>query len=133
MNYFLVTNKINNKKRELINSRRKRKCILGKPQMGKLFSRGDILTVNFWAKTYRYHFEGICLALKRKKLLKHNVSLILRNILFKTGVELTMSYYYNRLFRNTFMSDYKRKNFNYRSSKLYYLRSRENQASKIKS
>jgi hypothetical protein len=29
------------------------------------------------------------------------------------------------------MSDYKRKNFNYRSSKLYYLRNKENQATKI--
>ena len=47
MNYFLLASKTNNKKRELINSRRKRKCILGKPEMGKLFTRGDILTVNF--------------------------------------------------------------------------------------
>lgn len=133
MTYFLTNNKLNDRKRELINLRRKRKSILGNPNMGKLFTRGDILTVNFWAKTYRYHFEGICLALKKKNLIEHNVTLVLRNILFQTGVELTMSYYYNRLFRNTFMSDYKRKNFNYRSSKLYYLRSRENQATKIKS
>jgi len=132
MNYFLFSQKLNSKGREWINLRRKRKSILKKPKMGKVFSRGDILTVNFWAKTYRYHFEGICLSLKKKTLSRHNTTLVLRNVLFRIGVELTMSYYSNRLFRNTFMSDYKRKNFNYRSAKLYYLRSRENQATRIK-
>lgn len=59
------------------------------------------------------------------------MTLILRNVIFGTGIEMLMSYYYNRLFKNTFTSDYKRKNFNYKSSKLYYLRFRQNQATKI--
>ncbi len=134
MLYFnLSLNKLNQKKKEeLINLRKKRTCILKQPLMGKNFTRGDILTVNFWYKTYRYHFEGICLSLKKKKITKPNVTLTLRNILFKTGVEMCVSYYSNRLFRNTFMSDFKRKNFNYKLSKLYYLRYKENQATKIK-
>lgn len=134
MLYFnLFFNKFKDKKKqELINFRKKRTSILKQPIMGKIFTRGDILTVNFWCKTYRYHFEGICLSLKKKKITKPNVTIILRNILFKTGVEMCMSYYSNRLFRNTFMSDFKRKNFNYKLSKLYYLRYKENQATKIK-
>jgi hypothetical protein len=47
MNYFLINKNAKDKKRELINLRRRRKCILGRPNMGKLFTRGDILTVNF--------------------------------------------------------------------------------------
>jgi len=131
MNYFLLNNKLKDKKKELINLRKKRNCILNKPSMGKIFTRGDIITVNFWSKTFRYHFEGICLSLKKKNLIKYNVTLTLRNILFSIGVEMSMSYYSNRLFKNTFMSDYKRKNFNYKLSKLYYLRLKENQATKI--
>jgi len=131
MLYFLLNNKLRDKKKELINFRKKRKFILNTPKLGKTFTRGDIITINFWNKTCSYNFEGICLSLKKNNLLSHSTSLKLRNILFNTGVEIIISYYYSRLFRNTLMSDYKRKNFNYRSSKLYYLRNKENQATKI--
>lgn len=131
MSYFLLNNILKDKKKELIFKRKKRTCILGKPNMGKQFTKGDILTVNFWSKTYRYHFEGLCLAVKKSKIVRPNVTLILKNILFNTSIEMSMSYFNNRLFRNTFILDYKRKNFNYRSSKLYYLRLRENQATRI--
>jgi len=47
MNYFLLNNKLKDKKKELINLRKKRNCILNKPSMGKIFTRGDIITVNF--------------------------------------------------------------------------------------
>jgi ribosomal protein L19 len=97
-----------------------------------MFNRGDILTINFWTKTILYHFEGICLSLKNKFFLKPNISIILRNILFSIGIEMSVSYYYNRLFKNIFMSDYKRKKFKYRASKLYYLRLKKNKLSKIK-
>lgn len=131
MIYFLINSKLRDKKKELINFRKKRKFILNNPKLGKTFTRGDILTINFWNKTSSYNFEGICLSVKKNNLLNHNASLRLRNILFNTGIEVVISYYYNRLFRNTLMSDYKRKNFNYKASKLYYLRYKENQATKI--
>jgi hypothetical protein len=38
----------------------------------------------------------------------------------------------NRIFRNILTSDYKRKRIKYRTSKLYYLRLKKNQTSKIK-
>jgi ribosomal protein L19 len=131
MLYFLLNTKLRNRKRDLINFRRKRKFILNNPINGKVFTRGDILTINFWSKTCSYNFEGICLGLKKKNLVSNNSTLILRNVLHNIGVELIISYYNYRLFCNTLMSDYKRKKFEYRSSKLYYLCYRKNQATKI--
>lgn len=132
MNYFLLNSKKFDKKKHLINSRRKRKVILSSVKMGKVFTRGDILILNFWTKTLRYHFEGICLGLKKKSFIQPNVTLSLRNVLFSIGIEISASFYFNRLFINTLMSDFKRKKFQYRSSKLYYLCSKENQATRIK-
>jgi ribosomal protein L19 len=131
MLYFLLNLTNRSKQKDLIISRRKRKFILNKPINGKFFSRGDIMTINFWIKTYNYNFEGICLGLKKKKLISNNSTLVLRNILFNIGIELVISYYNYRLFCNTLMSDYKRKKYYYRSSKLYFLCYRKNQATKI--
>ena len=131
MLYFLLKFKLIDKKRDLIKFRRKRRFILNNPINGKFFKRGDILTINFWAKTLSYNFEGLCLGLKKKGLLKNNSMLILRNVFYNIGIELVISYYNYRLFCNTLMSDYKRKKYDYRSSKLYYLCSKKNQATKI--
>lgn len=121
----------NNKKRELIKERKNRSTILN--NIGKKFTRGDILTVNFWSKICNYHFEGICLSLKNKNITTPNTVIKLRNILYGTGVEITVSYFLNRIYQNLIMSDYKRKKFIYRSSKLYYLDEKENRKSRIKS
>lgn len=131
MNYF---NKINlnlNVRSELINSRKKRK-IISVTKIGKYFTRGDILAVNFWAKSFNYHFEGLCLSLKEKKMVNPNVTLRLRNVLQTTGVEVLVSYFLNRLYLNTIILDYKRKQLWYKSSKLYFLRDKANKASKVK-
>jgi ribosomal protein L19 len=69
---------------------------------------------------------------KNKNFVNPNVTVILRNILFGTGVEFTISYFLNRLYRNISMADYKRKRFLYKSSKLFYLRDKKNRASKVK-
>jgi ribosomal protein L19 len=61
---------------------------------------------------------------------KVDVSLILRNVLNSIGIELCISYFYNRLFYLKF-SDYKRKKFIYKRAKLYFLRTKLNRASKI--
>lgn len=131
MIYFLKGLKLRNKRKDLINFRRKRKFILNNPLNGKIFSKGDILTVNFWTKTCSFNFEGICLGIKKKRILSNNSTFILRNVIEKIGVELLISYFNYRLFCNTLMSDYKRKKYNYKSSKLYYLASRKNRATKI--
>jgi len=132
MTYFLSLNLKNDKKRTLIAGRKNRKSILGQSNMGKMFKSGDILTINFWIKSYNYYFEGLCLSLKNKMVLNPNVTILLRNIYYGVGIEVKASYFLNRLFINTFMSDYKRKNYKYRASKLYYLRFKENKATKVK-
>lgn len=122
------------KKRELIKERKNRSLILNKNNnIGKKFTRGDILTINFWSKSCNYHFEGICLGLKKKNITMPNTVIRLRNVLYATGVEITVSYFLNRIYKNLITSDYKRKKFLYRSSKIYYLNTKENQKSRIKS
>ena len=79
-----------------------------------------------------YFFEGIVLAQKNKTFSKPNTRINLRNVLLSTGVEVTASYYYNRLFKGITISDYKRKRFSYRSAKLYYLGLRKNRATRVK-
>lgn len=131
--YFNIINTQNiDKKRDLIDSRKQRIYINNDALIGKFFSRGDIITISFWNKSFYYNFEGICLAIKNKKILNPNVMLTLRNVLFKVGVEVKVSYFQNRLFRSTSISDYKRKGFTYKSSKVYFLRFKENQATRIK-
>lgn len=94
------------------------------------FTIGDILIVFFWVKGLLYRFEGICIALKKRNILNVNTTLILRNVLSSIGVELCISYYYNRLFYLKF-SDFKRKQFIYNRAKLYYLRNKLNRESRI--
>lgn len=95
------------------------------------FSVGDVLIVFFWVKGLLYRFEGICICIRKKNIKKVDSSLILRNVLGSIGVELCISYYFNRLFYLKF-SDFKRKKFIYRRAKLYYLRNKLNKASRIK-
>jgi len=133
MNYFIMDKFVNKNKHNSIYMNRNKKFILNNPNLGKVFSRGDILTLNFWSKTFRYHFEGICLSLNNSSFSNPNISFILRNVLFGIGVEMSVSFFFNRLYLNVFMSDFKRKSFNYRLSKLYYLRLKNNQATRIKS
>lgn len=95
------------------------------------FNVGDILGVTFRKKNIIYRFEGICICKRKKALLQPDVSLILRNILLGVGIECTVSYYYNRVYKLQVL-DHKRKKFIYNRSKLYYLRKKLNRASRIK-
>ena len=85
----------------------------------------------FWKSYVVYRFEGICISITKKSLVKPDVSLILRNVILGVGVEFTVSYFFNRVY-NLSLSDYKRKDFIYKRSKLYYVRQRINRASRIK-
>ena len=85
----------------------------------------------YWKEAILYRFEGICIVIRNKSLRNLNTSLIIRNILSGIGIEVTASYYANRAFKLT-ISDYKRKQFFYRNSKLYYLRKKINRASRVK-
>jgi ribosomal protein L19 len=78
-----------------------------------------------------YSFEGLCISLKKKNFKLPDVTFILRNVIMGIGVELTISYFYNRLF-NFRISDYKRKSLNYKRTKLFFVRNKLNRASRIK-
>lgn len=121
-NFFNQEEDLNFYKRKII-ERRKRK--------NAVFLVGDILKISYISKFITYGFEGICICFRKKKLKNLNAAVILRNFLSGVGVELTISYFYNRAYRFT-VSDYSRKDFYYRKSKLYYLRFKLNKASRIK-
>jgi len=93
---------------------------------------GDVIAVVFWKEAIIYRFEGICFSIKKRSLLCADVVLVLRNVITGVSIELLVSYYYNRIYFLVIL-DYKRKYFLYRKSKLYYIRHKMNQASKIKS
>jgi ribosomal protein L19 len=82
---------------------------------------GDILEIFFAKRGSIYTFEGICLAVKKKNFLNVNASIILRNFIYKVGIECIFSYYYNRIYFLR-INDYKRKFDSQRKSKLYFLR-----------
>lgn len=125
-NYFIDNNLNNNNRVNFIKNRKQRNLI----SSSKL-NTGDILSVVFWQKGIIYKFEGICISIKKKKLLSLNTSLIIRNVIAGIGIELTVSYYVNRVYSMVIL-DYKRKHFNYKRSKLYYLREKLNRASRVK-
>jgi len=59
------------------------------------------------------------------------MTIILRNVIEKVGVEILSSYFYNRLYLNTAILEYRRKALWYKPAKIKFLRNRENQATRI--
>jgi ribosomal protein L19 len=94
------------------------------------FSVGDIIKVIFLYNNIPIVFTGICIGVKKKGFIRPDTSFILRNVIWRIGIEFIVSYYYNRTFKLEFL-DYRRKAFIYRRSKLYYLRHRLNKESKV--
>ena len=92
MDYFINLNDITKRKDYFYQNRRNRKLILNKPNMGKFFTRGDIITINFWSKSYNHHIEGLCLSIKNKKLINNNLSILLRNVFYSVGIEIIILY-----------------------------------------
>lgn len=66
---------------------------------------------------------------KKKSFKMPDLSLILRNVIIKTGIEVILSYYYNRAYNLKFL-DYKRKFYTFNKNKLYYIRERLNRESR---
>lgn len=96
----------------------------------KIFKVGDIIEFVYYYKCIPLIFSGICISIKYKYFIKSDVTLILRNIIMKVGLELTVSYYYNRLYTLKFL-DYKRKFYSFNKNKLYFIRKRVNRESKV--
>lgn len=109
---------------------RKHRSLIPKSFKLKKILIGDILEFVYFFKTSPLVFSGICIAIKRKSFVVSDLVIILRNIVLKTGVELTFSYFYNRAYKAKFL-DYKRKFYNFNKNKLYFIRYRMNRESRV--
>lgn len=116
-------------RRDSIQQRRNR-IFLSKYLNSFSFKSGDIIVCSYRKGSLVYVFEGICICLRRKNFMDPNVSLLLRNVIMGVGVELFISYYFNRIFSLKIL-DYRRKQYVYRRNKLFYLRQLVNQATRV--
>ena len=130
-NYF-SKNELKSKKIELsfYIKQRKKRFFIKHSKLLKIFRIGDIIELVFYYKSIPLIFRGICIAIKRKYFILPDVILILRNVIIKIGIELTVSYYYNRLYKLKFL-DYKRKFNNYTKNKLFFIRKNVNKQSQV--
>jgi ribosomal protein L19 len=131
LDYFFKS-KLKSKKIELsyyIKQRRQR-FLIKHSKLLKIFKIGDIIEFVFHYKNIPLIFRGICISIKRKYFILPDVIIVLRNVIIKIGIELTVSYYYNRLYKLKFL-DYKRKFHNYTKNKLFFIRKSVNKASQI--
>jgi ribosomal protein L19 len=94
------------------------------------FIIGDVLEFAYFYKSAALTFSGICIAIKKKSFVLPDLSLILRNVIVQTGMELIYSYFYNRAYKQKFL-DYKRKIFTFNKNKLYFIRDRLNRESRV--
>jgi ribosomal protein L19 len=95
-----------------------------------MFNTGDVVSLSFRNKGLNYFFEGICISIKYKSFLSPECSFILRNILSGVGVELNLSFFYNRLF-SLKLNSYKKKRSSYFKSKLFFIRYKLNRTSRV--
>ena len=112
-----------------IKQRKNRNYIKGSKKYKK-FLVGDIIEFLFIFKSVPLLYSGICIAIKRKSFLVPDVTLILRNVIMKVAIEVTVSFFYNRLYKLKFL-DYKRKFYFFNKNKIFYIRKRLNKESKI--
>jgi ribosomal protein L19 len=112
-----------------IKKRKNRKLVKGTLSL-KFINIGDIMEFVYVYKSIPLIYKGICIAIRRRFFIKPDVTLILRNIIMKIAIELTISYYYNRLYKLKFL-DYKRKFYYYNRNRLFFLRERVNRESQV--
>jgi len=94
------------------------------------FKVGDIVEVVYLLKNLPLIFSGICIAIRKKRMVDPNTSFILRNIVMQIGIELTFSFYYNRVYKLVFL-DYKRKFYTYKKKRLFFIRNKVSRNSKV--
>lgn len=132
-NYFNTDMDIERKSRLTpafyIKQRKNRNLIKGSKKY-KMFLVGDIIEFLFVFKSVPLLFSGICIAIRRKSFLVPDVILVLRNIIMKVAIEVTVSFFYNRIYKLKFL-DYKRKFYFFNKNKIFFIRKRLNKESKI--
>lgn len=89
------------------------------------------MSINYRLNGYGFMFTGLCLKVKCKSLVQLRSTFLLRNVLSRVSVEVSVAMY--GLCRFSFkVLDYAKKRLVYRRSKLYYLRNRTNLETIIK-
>jgi len=117
-------------KPEFYIKQRKYRKLIKNASKYKQFKVGDILEFIFFIKNVPLIFTGICISIKNKNFILPDVIIILRNIIMRVSIEVTVSYFYNRIYKLKFL-DYRRKFYTFNKNKLYFIRNRINQESKI--
>jgi ribosomal protein L19 len=133
-NYFSIIDDNNSKKEKLtpdffIKQRKNRNYIKGSKKY-RSFVVGDIIEFVFFFKSISLTYSGICMAIRRKSFIVPDVILVLRNVIMKISIEVTVSFFYNRIYKLKFL-DYKRKFYFFNKNKIFFLRKRLNRESKI--
>lgn len=112
-----------------IKQRKNRKLIKGSKKYRK-FVVGDIVEFLFVFKSVPLLYSGICIAIRKKSFIVPDVVLILRNVIMKVAIEVTVSFFYNRLYKLKFL-DYKRKFHSYNKNRIFFIRKRLNKESRV--
>src|ERR1700749_5303300 len=76
-----------------IKQRKNRKNIKGSKKYKK-FVVGDIIEFLFIYKSVPLLYSGICIAIRKKSFLMPNTTIILRNIIMKVSIEITVFFFY---------------------------------------
>jgi ribosomal protein L19 len=112
-----------------IKQRKNRTFIKGSKKY-KRFLVGDIIEFLFVFKSVPLLYSGICIAIRKKSFLLPDVTLILRNIIMKVAIEVTVSFFYNRVYKLKFL-DYKRKFYFFNKNKIFFIIKRLNRESRV--
>jgi ribosomal protein L19 len=128
--FYLDTIKEFRAKPEFYIQKRKNRSLIKNSLKFKKFKVGDIVEFIFYLKNMALIFSGICIAIKRKNFILPDVVLVLRNVIIKTSIEIIVSYFYNRAYKLKFL-DYRRKFYTFNKNKLYFIRKRVNQESRL--
>jgi ribosomal protein L19 len=112
-----------------IKQRKNRNLIKGSKKY-KIFVVGDIIEFLFVFKSVPLLYSGICIAIRKKSFLVPDVTLILRNIIMRVVIEVTVSFFYNRIYKLKFL-DYKRKFYFFNKNKIFFIRKRLNSESRV--
>ena len=131
--HFIIKNTLENKLKLtpafFIKQRKNRNYIKGSKKY-KIFVVGDVIEFLFVFKSVPLLYSGICIAIRKKSFIVPDVTLILRNIIMKIAIEITVSFFYNRIYKLKFL-DYKRKFYFFNKNKIFFLRKRLNRESRI--
>lgn len=131
-NHFIVNNITESIKLTpafYIKQRKNRNFIKGSKKY-KIFVVGDVIEFLFIFRSVPLLYSGLCIAIRKKAFLVPDVTLILRNIIMRVAVEITVSFFYNRIYKLKFL-DYKRKFYFYNKNKIFFIRKRLNRESRV--